>query len=101
MNVLIAMLIAAACAAPLGAEETGETKTAVKPYPFTFCIISGEELHPDAEPYAAVYEGQQYRFCCKDCWQEFREDPAPSVKKLKKLLEKAAESSAADESPRE
>lgn len=69
------------------AEEGEKQKPTVKPYPFNFCIVQGDRLDPDAEPYAAVHEGQQYRFCCKDCWSEFRADPKPFVEKFKKLLQ--------------
>lgn len=76
------LIVLAACSAtPALAGE-------VIPYPFNFCIVSGEELDPYAEPYAAVYEGRQFRFCCKDCWAEFRADPRPYRDKLLALLEK-------------
>ncbi len=71
-------------------EDAEKAKPEVKPYPFTFCIVQGDELDPYAEPYAAVVDGQQYRFCCKDCWEEFRKDPKPYIEKFKKLEEEAA-----------
>lgn len=87
---ILSIALALAVSLAVCAEE--ESETAVKPYPFDFCIVQEDEkLDPDAEPYAVVHEGQQYRFCCKDCWSEFRENPAPYVKKFKLLLEKKNE----------
>jgi YHS domain-containing protein len=91
MKSVAMLLVALAAFAPLRAEQE-QTQQEVKPYPFDFCIVQEDEkLDPDAEPYAIVHEGQQYRFCCKDCWAEFRENPAPFVDKFKALLEKKAQ----------
>ncbi|MCS6771758.1 MAG: hypothetical protein NZ740_06990 [Kiritimatiellae bacterium] len=80
------LLCAAAFAARAGEVGSSESKGA-KPYPFTFCVVSGEKLDPYAEPYMADYEGQQFRFCCKDCLADFRRDPLPIVEKFNKLLQ--------------
>ena len=66
MKTLILLLLA--FATQMTARAEAETKTVVKPYPFDFCIVQQDEkLDPEAEPYAAVHDGQQYRFCCRDC----------------------------------
>lgn len=82
-----ALLAATLLVAGASGSMAGDKAQEIKPYPFAFCIVSGETLDPYAEPYSAVHEGQRYRFCCKDCLVEFRNDPAPFAEKFKKLLE--------------
>lgn len=57
-----------------------------KPYPLTTCIISGDKLGEMGKPVVLVVDGQEVKFCCKDCVKDFNKDPK---KYLKEIAEKA------------
>lgn len=42
-------------------------------YPLDTCIVSGEKL--DAKAVSMVHDGQEFKFCCKDCIKKFNADP--------------------------
>lgn len=65
-------------------EETppGDVGAAVKPYPLKTCLVSGEELGSMGKPVVYVHEGQEIKFCCSDCVDEFKKDPQKYVAKL-------------------
>lgn len=54
-----------------------------KPYTMDTCLVSGEKLGGMGKPYEFVYEGQQIKFCCKNCLPDFQKDPAKYLAKLK------------------
>ncbi|HEX3134202.1 MAG TPA: hypothetical protein VHX44_11550 [Planctomycetota bacterium] len=54
----------------------------VKPYPLKICVVSAEELGGMGKPVSKVYEGQEVKFCCKNCIKKFDKDPAGYVKKI-------------------
>ena len=58
----------------------------VKPYPLTTCIVSGEKLGGMGKPYVFEKNGQEIKFCCKNCLKDFNKDPE---KFLKEIAEKA------------
>jgi YHS domain-containing protein len=88
MNRILAACICAAFALAAYAGDTQEADKP-KPYPFDFCAVQWDEkLDPEAEPYAAVYKGQEYRFCCKDCRSEFLENPDVFAEKIEELLKR-------------
>jgi len=49
-----------------------------KPYPLSTCVVMGDKL--DDTAYAFVYEGRQFKFCCKACLEDFDKDPDKFVK---------------------
>jgi len=49
-----------------------------RPCPLTVCPVMGDAL--DADAYAFVYEGRQFKFCCDVCMEDFDKDPAKFVK---------------------
>jgi hypothetical protein len=55
---------------------------AAKAYPLEVCIGSGEELGSMGDPVVMVYNGQQIKFCCKSCVDDFKADPASHIAKL-------------------
>jgi YHS domain-containing protein len=63
------------------AAQAGDTP---KPYPLKTCLISGEKLGEMGAPTVLVYEGQEYKFCCKSCEKKFQADPAKYTKELNK-----------------
>jgi hypothetical protein len=56
---------------------------AAKPYPLDTCLVSGEKLGEMGKPFEIVHEGQQIKFCCKNCAPKFAKDPAKYLSKLK------------------
>jgi len=60
--------------------------SAPKPYPLKTCIISGEKLGSMGAPPVLVVDGQEVKFCCKNCIKDFNKDPQ---KHLKEIAEKA------------
>ena len=63
------------------AAETAPQKE-VKPYPLDTCIVSGEKLGEMGKPHVIQHNGQEIKFCCKDCVKEFNKDPDKYLKKL-------------------
>ena len=49
-----------------------------RPCPLTNCPVMGDPL--DADSFAFVYEGRQFKFCCDACLEDFDQDPAKFVK---------------------
>ncbi|PWU15291.1 MAG: hypothetical protein C5B50_15570 [Verrucomicrobia bacterium] len=60
-----------------------------KPFPAAKCLISGESLTSMGKPYVMVYEGQELKFCCKDCVKDFSKDKTAYMKKLEEAEAKA------------
>ena len=59
-----------------------DEKSVVKPYPLPDCVISEEALGSMGKPIALVYEGQEIKFCCKDCKKTFEKNPAKAMAKF-------------------
>lgn len=56
--------------------------TGITPYPLTACLVSGETLGGMGKPVQVVYQGQEIKFCCKECIQEFQATPDTYLKTL-------------------
>jgi YHS domain-containing protein len=70
--------------------QADDAKPAAKPYPLKTCIVSGEKLGEMGSPSSTNYNGQEFKFCCKDCIKDFAKDPAKFEKKLAKAEKKLA-----------
>ncbi len=55
-----------------------------KPYPLDVCIVSGNKLGSMGTPITKVHQGQQVKFCCRPCVDDFDADPAKFMAKLKR-----------------
>jgi hypothetical protein len=78
---LSALLIAAillATAARGRAEDA--VPGAVKPYPLENCVVSNDKIDPQVPP--LVYNGQEYRFCCRGCIKKFNREPEKYAARL-------------------
>lgn len=64
------------------AKPTAEQIAAAKAYPLDVCIASGEKLDSMGEPVTTVYNGQQVKFCCESCIDDFKKEPAKFITKL-------------------
>ena len=53
----------------------------VKPYALDYCVFSGDKLGVMGKPVTEVSNGQEMKFCCKDCKKTFDKDPAAGLKK--------------------
>jgi YHS domain-containing protein len=65
------------------------TQSAAKPYPFDYCLVSGDKIGEMGTPIVIVYRGQEIKFCCSDCPAQFNKDPEKYMKKLAVEEEKA------------
>jgi len=61
-------------AAGCQSSKSSATTAGVKPYPSKKCIVSDEKLGGMGEPIVKVYNGQEVKFCCKDCVKEFEKE---------------------------
>lgn len=77
-------ILALAAIALLAVPSVLKAGDAPKPYPLQTCLISGEKLGEMGQPVTYVYEGQEYKFCCKSCLKKFEADPAKYAKELSK-----------------
>ncbi len=59
------------------------TTSGAKPYPYDVCIVSGNKLGSMGTPISKVHEGQQVKFCCSPCVEDFDANPAKFMTKLK------------------
>ena len=66
---------------PAAAPAAGE-EDAVEPYPLDYCIVSGEKLGSMGDPVVEIHAGQEWKFCCSGCVDEFNEDPEKFIAKL-------------------
>jgi YHS domain-containing protein len=65
-------------------------KVEVKPYPLKTCLVSGDNLGEMGKPVTLTYQGQEMKFCCKDCVKTFKKDPDKWIKKLAEAQKKEA-----------
>jgi len=66
----------------VGDKKADQTAPKAKPYPLEKCVVSDEKLGEMGKPVVLVHEGQEMKFCCKDCVKEFQKEPAKFLKKL-------------------
>jgi YHS domain-containing protein len=80
------VMLGAICAGALAAfaADTNTTKTTekLKPYTLDYCVVSGEKLGEMGKPVVTNYNGQEIKFCCKDCVKDFDKKPAKYLKKI-------------------
>ncbi|MDD5199869.1 MAG: hypothetical protein PHC88_08700 [Terrimicrobiaceae bacterium] len=60
---------------------------APKPYALDYCVYSGDKIGTMGKPVTEVYEGQEIKFCCKDCQKTFDKDPAAGLKKYQAAVQ--------------
>lgn len=78
---LVAALFSLGCV--LHAAE-GDKPAQAKPYPLSDCLMMGEKIDPTIP--AEVYQGQEFRFCCKGCIKKFRKNPDKYMAMLKEKV---------------
>jgi len=77
---LCGALLLAACAST----DSSTTDGAVRPYPLDTCIIMDSKLGSMGDPITKVYNGQEIKFCCQPCVEEFEQNPEEYLAKLPK-----------------
>jgi YHS domain-containing protein len=70
-------------------------------YPLDTCVVSGEKLGSMGKPVIIKHEGREIRFCCGNCVQEFKKDPAKYLKLLDEAEKKRKTGEKAPEKPAE
>ncbi|MBI3736611.1 TRASH domain-containing protein, partial [Candidatus Sumerlaeota bacterium] len=80
-------------AALLGAGEKKDAKAEKKEeakgetsYPIDICVMSGEKLGSMGDPVIYKHEGREIRFCCPNCLDTFKANPAEGLKKLDEAI---------------
>lgn len=53
-----------------------------KPYPLDTCIISGDKLGSMGAPHVIVHNGQEVKFCCSGCEDDFNKEPEKYLKEI-------------------
>lgn len=83
MKTLLFICFAALSLNAWAADPAPKTPAKPKPYPLTTCIISGDKLGGDmGPPVRIVVDGQEVKFCCKDCIDDFNKDPKKYLKQI-------------------
>ena len=55
---------------------------AVRPYTLDTCVVMDSKLGSMGDPIVRVYNGQEVKFCCEPCVDEFESDPEFYLEKL-------------------
>lgn len=66
----------------LGLASYGKNSNAGS-YPLTTCLVSGEKLESMGEPHVFMHECTEVRLCCESCLDDFNNEPAKHMAKLK------------------
>ena len=56
--------------------------SAVRPYTLDTCVVMDSKLGSMGDPIVRVYNGQEVKFCCEPCVDEFESDPEFYLEKL-------------------
>ncbi len=87
-NLLFALVAVSLLLTPVvlaaDAKPAPQAEAKAKAYPLDTCIVSDEKLGKDQV--TLVDNGQEFKFCCKDCIKKFQAD----TKKYHEKLAKAA-----------
>ena len=55
---------------------------AVRPYTLDTCVVMDSKLGSMGDPIVRVYNGQEVKFCCLPCVEEFESDPDFYLEKM-------------------
>lgn len=93
-HILTAVLLTGLVAGVLSARaddkhEHADKKAEAKPYPSAKCLISDEPVGSMGKPVVLAANGQEIRFCCKNCLKDYEKDKAGYMKKLAEAEAKA------------
>ena len=77
-------LIISAAFLGCGDVNTNNVETTGSPYPLDTCIVSDKKLGSMGDPMVIDHEGQQVKFCCSPCIDDFKKDQAKFLAKIKK-----------------
>ena len=91
MNYSRMLAIAALMAVSWIATAPASEKIAAKAYPLQTCLVSGEKLGASGKDVVLIHEGQELKFCCRNCVKKFRADPRKYMEKLASKPSAAAE----------
>ena len=60
---------------PLAACNSAPKESDVIPYRSDRCVVMDSKLGSMGDPIVKVYDGQEVKFCCEPCVEEFEADP--------------------------
>lgn len=76
--------VAVSCASQVPKTIKSQAKlTGVTPYPLDTCLVIDRKLDSTPKTYTRVHQGQEVKFCCKNCVIAFEAHPDPWMAKLK------------------
>lgn len=88
-SILLSVAVVASLSLTLGGCASTKDKTVAssssattKPYTLSTCIVSDEDLGSMGKPVVYNYNGQEIKFCCSNCEDDFKKDPEKYLKKL-------------------
>ena len=55
----------------------------VLPYTLDTCVVMDSKLGSMGDPIVRVYDGQEVKFCCMPCVEEFESDPEFYLEKMR------------------
>ena len=59
-----------------------DQEQAVRPYTLDTCVVMDSKLGSMGDPIERVYNGQEVKFCCMPCVEEFESDPEFYLEKM-------------------
>ena len=63
--------------------DTAATPSTSKPDLLTTCPVTGDALGSMGTPYVIVYQGQEVKFCCASCTNDFFKEPDKYLKLIR------------------
>ena len=76
LKLLPLALLLAACTSTQDGPEAA-------PYPLDTCVVMDSKLGTMGDPITKVYRGQEIKFCCKPCVEEFEDDPEHYLEQMR------------------
>ena len=55
----------------------------VIPYTLDTCVVMDSKIGSMGDPIVRVYDGQEVKFCCEPCVEEFESDPEFYLEKMR------------------
>ncbi|HEY1786543.1 MAG TPA: hypothetical protein VGJ73_00230 [Verrucomicrobiae bacterium] len=85
LTITLIFISAAGCSDGTKSANPTNSTDAVQPRPdlLTTCPVTGDPLGSMGTPYVIVYQGQEVKFCCASCTNDFFKDPDKYIKMIR------------------
>jgi hypothetical protein len=78
---LLLGLLLSGCGSPR-AGSSDASAVSVRPYPLDTCLVTENALGSMGDPIVMVHAGQEVKFCCAPCVEEFKANPEEYLARL-------------------